>query len=126
MYFANNNSKEFFYKKIGQVKEADSYIKSLIYVLSNNKDTRENFNQIYDINKNEINIDIFKLPWQTNESINLCRLAMNLYGDINSDNIEKGTNYKYTVTSIFKNIDINIGIQALKIRFFPEFIDIKE
>ena len=80
--------------------------------------------KIYDINKNEINIDIFKLPWQTNESINLCRLAMNLYGDMSSDNIDEGPSYKYTVTSIFKNIDINIGIQALKIRFLPKIIDI--
>ncbi len=68
------------------------------------------FNEIYNINTNEININIFNKPWQTNESLNMCRLAFNLYGDINSDDIEEGASYLYTVTSIFKNININVGL----------------
>ena len=56
-------------------------------------------------------------PWQTNESLNMCRFAYNLYGDINSDDVEEGASYLYSVTSIFKNINIDVGIQAIKIRF---------
>ena len=124
MYFVDKESEKFYKEKIGQVKKIDSYINSIIYILSNNKDTREHINDIYDINKNEVNIYNFRLPWQTNESLNLCRLALNLYGDLSSDNIEDGPSHMYTVASIFKNININIGIQALKIRFLSQNIDI--
>ena len=123
MFFVDKESQEFYKEKMGQVANLDSYISSLIYVLSNNKDTRNHFNEIYDINKKEINIDIFNLSWQTNESLSLCRLAFNLYGDINSDRIENGASNQYTVSSIFKNIDINIGIEAIRQRFSCKIVD---
>ena len=117
MFFIDKNSEIFYYNKIGQVKKVNCYIKSLIYVLSNNDITKQYFYEIYDIDKCEINSNIFKKSWQTNESLNMCRLAFNLYGDISSDDVEGNTSYLYTVTSIFRNININIGIEALKIRF---------
>ena len=60
---------------------------------------------------------IMEAPWQTGTSINICRLAFNLFGEVTSDNIEKETSYLYTVSSIFKNIDINIGTEVLKIMY---------
>ena len=124
MFFINKENENFFNDKIGQAKRIDCYIKSLIYVLSNNDITMKYFNEIYNINTNEINLNIFNKPWQTNESLNICRLAFNLYGDLNSDNVEEGASYLYTVTSIFKNININVGLEAIKIRFFSNYVDI--
>ena len=117
MYFKDNLHEQFYKEKIGQLYRNDTYIGSLIYLLSSNKETRKNFDEIYDIKNNEINIKSLKNPWQTTTSINICRLAFNLFGDITSDIIEEGTSYLYTVTSIFKNLDINICTEALKIRF---------
>ena len=113
MYFIDKNHENYFQDKIGQVKNIDSYIKSLIYLLSSNQETRTHFKEIYDIKNNEINIYSFKLPWQTSTSLNICRLAFNLFGEMASDNIEEGANYLYTVSSIFKSIDLDIGIEAL-------------
>ena len=117
MYFINKEHEDFYQKKIGQVKQEDSYINSLIYLLSSNEETRNNFEVIYNISNNTINITSLKLPWQTSTSLNICRLAFNLFGDIVSDNIENESSYLYAVSSIFKNLDINIGLEALRIRF---------
>ena len=118
MFFIDKSSETFFKTKIGQVKNVDCYTKSLIYVLSNNNITKKYFNEIYDIDGSSINLDVFTKSWQTNESLNMCRLAYNLYGDISSDNIEEGASYLYSITSIFKSINIDVGIEAIKIRFF--------
>ena len=117
MYFKDNLHEQFYKEKISQLSSIDTYIKSLIYLLSSNKETRKYFDEIYDIKNNQINIECLKRPWQTSTSINTCRLAFNLFGDITNGIIEEGTSYLYTVTSIFKNLDINICIDALKIRF---------
>lgn len=120
MYFSDNLHEQFYKEKIEQLHSVDTYIKSLVYLLSSNKDTRNNFKEIYDIKNNQINIECLKKPWQTSTSINVCRLAFNLFGDITSDTIEDGTSYFYTVTSLFKNLDINICIEALKLRFYSK------
>lgn len=117
MYFIDKESENFFDKKMIQAKYIDVYNKSIIYLLSNNTETRNHFKEIYDIKKNEVNINVFEYPWHTSTSINICRLAFNLFGDLSADNIEEGVNFKYTVSSIFKNIDLKLGIQALEIRF---------
>ena len=117
MYFENNKHKIFYEEKIEQVKNLDTYIKSLIYLISSNEDTRKHFEDIYDIKNNEINLYVFKAPWQTNTSLNITRLAFNLFGDLVTDNIEEGASYLYSISSIFKNINLNTGIEAIKIRF---------
>lgn len=117
MYFVNKEHEDFYNDKIGQVKKKNIYIDSLIYLLSSNEETRNNFEDIYNIKNDTINIYSLKAPWQTGTSINTCRLAFNLFGEMASDNLEEGASYLYTVSSIFKNIDINMGVQALKIMY---------
>ena len=117
MYFKDKEHEEFYNKKIGQVKQKDAYKNNIIYLLSSDKETRNNFEEIYSIKNNTINIYSLKASWQTGTSINICRLAFNLFGEMASDNLEEGASYLYTVSSIFSNIDINIGIEALKIMY---------
>ena len=117
MYFLDEEHKKVYEEKIGQVKNIDAYINSLIYLLCSNKELRENFNDIYEINRNEININSLKKPWQTNTSINTCRLAFNLFGGISSDEPENCASYLYTVDNIFSILDINLCVQAIKLRF---------
>ena len=57
MYFINKEHEKFFRSKIRQAIIKDTYSKSLIYLLSSNQETRKNFEEIYDINLNEINIE---------------------------------------------------------------------
>ena len=45
MHFADIESEKYYHEKIGQIPNLDSYIKSLIYILSNNKDTRVHFSE---------------------------------------------------------------------------------
>ena len=122
MFFIDKSRETFFKTKIGQAKNVDCYTKSLIYVLSNNNITKKYFNEIYDIDGSSINLDVFNRPWQTNESLNMCRLAFNLYGDINSDDVGEGASYLYSITSIFKSINIDVGIEAIKIRFYRNYV----
>ncbi len=117
MYFEDKEHELFYNKKIGQNKIVDIYKKSLIYLLSSNKETRKNFDEIYNLQKDEINIESLKKPWQTGTSLNVCRLAFNLYGDITSDEPCERTNYLYTINELMKNINIDVIIQALKIKF---------
>lgn len=117
MNFIDKEHEIFYNKKIGQAKLKDKYRKSLIYLLSSNKETREHFEEIYDMQRNEINLESLSKPWQTGGSINVCRLAFNLFGDIVSDEPENGISYLYTISEIVKNININCCIEALKIRF---------
>ena len=117
MNFIDKEHENFYDEKIGQAKVKGRYEKSLIYLLASNNEIRQHFNEVYDIQKNEINIDILKEPWQTGTSINICRLAFNLFGEIVSDNIEEGVSYSYTISEIIKNINLNCAVEALKIRF---------
>ena len=86
MKFMDNEHKRFYNEKMLQVPYQDSYNRSLIYLLAMNNDTRRNFNDIYNINTNEINIKSLKSPWQTSTSKNVCRLAFNLFNGCANDN----------------------------------------
>ena len=55
MYFINNEHECFYQEKIGQVKEKDVYINSLIYLLASNHETRNNFEEIYNMKNLKIN-----------------------------------------------------------------------
>ena len=43
MYFKDKEHEEFYNKKIGQVKQKDAYKNNIIYLLSSDKETRNNF-----------------------------------------------------------------------------------
>lgn len=117
MKFIDCEHEKFFNQKIGQAKIRDRYSNVLIYLLGSNKETRKYFEEIYNIEKNEIILESLSKPWQTGISINICRLAFNLFGDISSDNPEEGASYKYSTSQILKNINVDCCIEAIKIRF---------
>lgn len=122
MYFINKEHENFYNEKIGQASIIDSYRKTLIYLLSSNKETRQNFNEIYNLQKDEINIESLSKPWQTGTSLNTCRLAFNLYGDIVSDKPEEKTSRMYTISELIKTLNIDIVITAIKLRFAKELV----
>lgn len=92
-----------FYEQKTKDKKFDRYSKALIYLLSMIKETRQHFNDIYDIEKREIKPEVLKTSWQTSTSLVVCRLAFNLYNDFCYDIVESYYNIssKYTVSNIF-------------------------
>lgn len=117
MKFIDIEHENFYNEKIGQVKTKDVYTNVLIYLLASNRETRNYFSEIYSLEKNEIYLESLQKPWQTGTSLNICRLAFNLFGDIVSDTPEEGTSYLYTTSQNIRNLNLDCCIEALKIRF---------
>ena len=121
MKFIDNEHKNFYNEKMLQVPYQDSYNRSLIYLLAMNNDTRRNFNDIYNINTNEINIKSLKSPWQTSTSKNVCRLAFNLFNGCANDNTRYNTMSKeYSIYNLFCTSGALYFFEAIKLRY-PEY-----
>lgn len=119
--FQNKKHKDFYYQKLSQVDYPDSYNRSLIYLLAMNQDTRKHFNQIFNINENTININSLKKAWQTSTSLNVCRLAFNLFNGCANDNPQaKSMNKKYSIYNLFCTSGAGYFFEAIKLRY-PEY-----
>lgn len=92
MKFLDNNHKEFFEEKTLEVMERkqniDRYYSSLIYILGLCETTRNHFKEIFDLNKEEINIDSIQKTWQTDTSVKVTRMAFSLWNGCNYDSEE--------------------------------------
>lgn len=119
--FQDKKHKDFYNEKISQVDYQDSYNRSLIYLLAINEDTREHFNEIYNIDYNEINISSLKKAWQTSTSLNVCRLAFNLFDGCANDNPKiKSMDKKYCIDNLFCTSGAGYFFEAIKLRY-PEY-----
>lgn len=79
--FADREHEKFYYEKLEQVRYQDCYHQSLIYILGISEDTRTHFDQIYDSKTGCIKPECLQEGWQTSGSVNVVRLAFNLYTD---------------------------------------------
>ena len=96
--FKDLKHKEFYIMNVLDVKqELDVYNKSLIYLLGLSEDTRNHFNNIYDVEKREINIEELNAPWQTSGSLAITRLAFNLFNGF------AGLENEYTIVIYYNN-----------------------
>ena len=76
--FADEDHKAFFMERSKKLKP-DVYLKSLIYTLGICRDTRRNFDSIYDGRRRSIIPNAIRQPWQTGSSLKVTRLAFQLY-----------------------------------------------
>lgn len=121
MKFIDKEHKKFYNEKISEVDYQDSYNKSLIYLLSMNPDTRKHFNEIYNNDYNEINISSLKSSWQTSTTLNICRLAFNLFNGCANDNPKiKSMNKEYSIENLFCTSGARYFFEAIKLRY-PEY-----
>jgi len=81
MVFADREHEEFYYEMLGRARYQDCYHQALIYVLGISRDTREHFDQIYNIKTGGIKPRCLNEGWQTSGSVRVVRLAFNLYTD---------------------------------------------
>lgn len=79
--FYDKEHKKFYYEKLEQARCQDCYHKALIYILGISRDTREHFDQIYNIKTGYINTKCLQQGWQTSGSVKVIRIAFNLYTD---------------------------------------------
>ncbi len=79
LLFISNAHREFYHDKVKLCRYQDAYHKALIYTLGICNDTRRNIDSIYDFKSGMINVDSLAAGWQTSGSLNVCRMAFNLY-----------------------------------------------
>lgn len=124
MIFYSGSHQKFYNETLEKAKAKDCYTKSLIYVLGIMEETRNNFNKIYNVEKNEINHEVINAPFQTSGTIAMTRFSFNLfnntYYDISNarDNEEITPNAdKYTPIEIFKHwAYMEFLFEAIRIR----------
>ena len=127
MVFADEEHEKFYYEKLEQARCQDCYHKALIYILGISEDTRNDFDQIYDIGTGNIKRECLYQGWQTSGSVNVIRLAFNLY----TDTTPSANDYKsragqmrecrrYSVSDIFNCSYAMYFWQGIKLRY-PEY-----
>ena len=79
LLFISEEHRRFYEEKLAMCRYQDVYHKALVYTLGICNDTRRNIDTIYDFKSGMINVDVLAAGWQTSGSLNVCRLAFNLY-----------------------------------------------
>lgn len=124
MKFIDLEHKNFYEQKLKEVGKSDVYIKALIYTLAICPVTREHFNNIFDMETGEININSINAPYQTSSSEKVTRLAFSLWNKCNYDSEEDLENDKvsehYNIGDIFCCSYAPYIYEAVKIRY-PEY-----
>ena len=127
MNFVNDEHELFFSYILGKLqhkKKIDVYSVSLIYTLGMCEETRKNFNNIFDIEKGEINIDSLVAPWQTDTSAKVTRMAFSLWNnciyDSEQDAKTNKVSTKYNPSEIFSCTYAPYFYEGVKIRY-PEY-----
>ena len=98
MKFASREHQRFWLEKMDEVIQlgkADVYYKSIIYTLGICETTRENFDDIFNLKRGEININALQSPYQTGISSKVTRLAFSLWNGCNFENEQDIEKEKY-------------------------------
>ena len=127
MKFIDNKHRKFWNEKLKELEllgKTDVYYKSIIYTLGICETTRENFNDIFNIKRGEINIDSLQGRYQTGTSEKVTRMAFSLWNRCNYDSKEDRAKDKvsenYNVSEIFCCSYAPYFYEGIKIRY-PEY-----
>ena len=127
MKFIDIKHKQFFYEKYNEIVKlgkADVYYKSIIYILGICETTRDNFDDIFNLKRGEINIDSIQSSYQTGTSSKVTRMAFSLWNGCNYDSEKDIENEKvsanYNVNEIFSCGYAPYFFEGIKIRY-PEY-----
>lgn len=124
MIFYNGSHQKFYNETLERAKVKDCYSKSLIYVLGIMRETRENIDEIYDVEKNKIKHEVINASFQGSGTLAMTRFAFNLFNDTFYDVCNAGDNEesrpnadKYTPSEIFKHwVYLEYLFEAIRIR----------
>lgn len=132
MNFIDKKHREFyenFLKQIEEFRKTNVYDRSFMYTLGISQVTRRHVNEIFDIARDEINIDSLNKNWQTGKSKKVTELAFNLWNDFkyeSQEDVEKNKiSSDYNVSNIFSCSYAPYFYEAIKLRF-PEYTQTPE
>lgn len=122
--FKNNEHKAFYLEKIMEYtkmkRTPDSYVKPLFYLLALSQDTRNNFDNLYDMQSGSIKLEGLRGGWLTGTTKKICLLAFNLYNGYSQDGRKK-VSEELTPGNLFAtDCAIYFG-QAIKLRYQQYF-----
>lgn len=120
IHFVDQAHMDFYEENIERTKShRDPFRKALFYTLGIISKTRECIDQIYDFEKKVIKPDSLSRSWQTGTTLQITRLAFNLYNGFHQVNDNDDSSYLYTPYHIF-NVDNEwrpFMLEAVKVRF---------
>ncbi len=127
MKFVDDEHEKFYYQKLNESKASDVYYKALFYTIGIAESTREHCDEIFNLEKREINLDSLQKGWQTGTSMKVTRLALNLWNhnlmyDSEDDLENEKLSEHYGVSEIFCCSYAPFFYEAIKIRY-PEYTD---
>lgn len=79
--FKDQEHKEFYYNQLTSLKKNDVYHKALVYTVGICPDTRRHWSEFYDEADRCISPEVINKGWQTSGSLNVTRLALQLFTD---------------------------------------------
>lgn len=128
MEFVDSEHEDFYKNKLAELKKADVYHKSIIYVLGICKTTRDNFKKIFDLKKDIIEVDSLQSAWQTETSKRVTRMALNLWNTNNmyesgKDREMNKTSKNYNISEMFCDGNARYFMQAIKLKYPENFKD---
>lgn len=100
--FKDEAHREFYEKYITLTgSQEDPYRKALFYLLGLTCETRTHINDLYDFKQRGIEFSGLEKAWQTHTTINICRLAFNLYNGYVGECNETETAKDYSPYNLF-------------------------
>ena len=128
MKFIEAEHQSFYEEKINMCLKkggyADSYIKSLFYLLGLCREKREHFSELFDMKSSSVMVEELNAEWQTGTTQQICRLAFDLWNgycyDEDEDTKEKKISREYSVSHIFCCRYAEFFYEAIKLRY-PSF-----
>lgn len=119
MLFCDNKHKDFYIEKCRSIRN-DVYSCSLIYLMGISEETRNNFDKMFDAEK-LLFIPDLNAGWQTDVTLKITRLAMNLWNgnvydskeDYNNGNVSK----EFAPDEIFACSYAPYFFQAIRLRY---------
>ncbi len=132
MNFINEEHELFFVNKMKELYnkgKTDTYYTSLIYALGICKTTREHFEEIFDTQNGEINVNAINQKWQTSTSSKVTRLAFSLWNGCMYDSEKDFENEKmsagYNISEIFSCSYAPYFYKAIMLKY-PEYTEEKQ
>jgi len=124
MVFVDKEHENFFYEKKRTAKNIDVYNLPVFYLLGLTEETRNHFDQLFNIWKNEIYTEQLLKGWQTGTTYKITRLAFNLFNgnvyDTEEDYKNDNVSPKYATDEIFCCSFAPYFWEAIKLRY-PEY-----
>lgn len=110
--------------------ENDTYRKAFFYTVGILPLTREHIYDLYDFKCNCPLLEGIEEAWQTDRTLQLCRLALNLYNGFHHsgtplNDLEPDTNGYFTPYELFATPDAFFMLEAIKIRY-PTYAQCKD